>query len=82
MALKAILTTLDQLSDDLKKLYKKRDDGKFTLDVEGLVEREKLRTTHRAPERASIMYKTKRLVSDAQPANASCGRRARSGSGI
>ena len=33
MALKAILEKLDGLSDELKKEYKQRDDGKYVLDV-------------------------------------------------
>lgn len=36
MALKAILESLDGLSDEIKSEYKKGDDGKFHLDVEGL----------------------------------------------
>lgn len=42
MPLKGILATLDGLDETVAKLYKKRDDGKFILDVEGMVEREKL----------------------------------------
>lgn len=42
MALKGVLATLDGLDDATKALYKKRDDGKFVLDVEGLVDKEKL----------------------------------------
>jgi hypothetical protein len=42
MSLKPIVATLDDLPDDIKKLYRKREDGKYALDVEGLVEREKL----------------------------------------
>lgn len=37
MALKSILTTLDGLSDDIKKEYTEKD-GKFYLDIEGLDE--------------------------------------------
>lgn len=35
MALKAVLDSLDGLSDDIKSLYVQKDDGKFHLDVEG-----------------------------------------------
>lgn len=42
MALKGVLATLDGLDEATQKLYKKRDDGKFQLDVEGLVESDKL----------------------------------------
>lgn len=41
MALKAILKSLDSLSDDVKKLYVKKDDG-YHLDVEDLPEDPKL----------------------------------------
>lgn len=41
MALKAILDSLDGLSDELKKLYAQKD-GKFHLDVEGLIPASKL----------------------------------------
>ncbi len=41
MALKAILASLDGLSDDLKAVYKKVDD-KFVLDVDGMVQKEKI----------------------------------------
>lgn len=36
MALKAILESLDGLPDEIKSEYKKGDDGKYHLDVEGL----------------------------------------------
>lgn len=42
MALKGILATLDGLDEATQKLYKKRDDGKFVLDVEGMVDKDKL----------------------------------------
>ena len=44
MAIKFVLdlTSFDALSDDLKKLYKKRDDGKFQLEAEGAVDSVKL----------------------------------------
>lgn len=42
MALKALLASLDGIEDGLKALYAKRDDGKFALDVEGLVDKTKL----------------------------------------
>lgn len=41
MALKAILDSLDGLSDELKKLYVQKD-GKFHLDVEGVVPKDRL----------------------------------------
>lgn len=41
MALKAILDSLDGLSDELKKLYTQKD-GKFHLDVEGVVPKDRL----------------------------------------
>ena len=36
------LAAFDGLSDDLKKLYKKREDGKFQLDAEGVADKAKL----------------------------------------
>lgn len=42
MALQLILTTIDDLPETIKPLYKKKDDGKFHLEVEGAVSREKL----------------------------------------
>lgn len=36
MALKAILDNVDALPEDVKKEYKKGDDGKFHLDVDGI----------------------------------------------
>lgn len=41
MALKALLDSLDGLSDDTKKLYLPKD-GKFQLDVDGVVPKERL----------------------------------------
>lgn len=41
MALKAILDSLDGLSDDLKKLYTQKD-GKYHLDVDGMVDKTRL----------------------------------------
>lgn len=51
MAFKAILSSLDGLDDATKAMYTKRDDGKFALDVEGMVDKGKLdefRTTNLA----------------------------------
>jgi hypothetical protein len=52
MSLKAILTTLDGLDEALRPLYKKTDDGKYALEVEGLTENrsklEEFRATNRA----------------------------------
>jgi hypothetical protein len=52
MALKAILATLDGLDEALKPLYKKTDDGKYVLEVEGLTDHrsklEEFRATNRA----------------------------------
>jgi hypothetical protein len=52
MAVKAILATLDGLDEALKPLYKKADDGKYALDVEGLTDNrsklEEFRATNRA----------------------------------
>lgn len=42
MALKGVLATLDGLDEVTQKLYKKREDGKFVLDVEGMVDKDKL----------------------------------------
>jgi len=42
MPLKGILTTLDGLDEATQKLYTKREDGKFVLDVEGMVDKSKL----------------------------------------
>lgn len=42
MGLKATLATLDGLSNDVKALYKSSGDGKFVLDIEGMVPKEKL----------------------------------------
>lgn len=42
MALKFIVDTLDDLEQHVASLYEKSDDGKFRLDVEGVVPREKL----------------------------------------
>jgi hypothetical protein len=52
MALKAMLSTLDGLDEALKPLYKKTDDGKYALEVEGLTDNrsklEEFRATNRA----------------------------------
>lgn len=42
MGLKAILSSLEGVHEEVAKLYKKGDDGKFHLDVEGLVDKGKL----------------------------------------
>lgn len=42
MPLKGILPTLDGLDEATKALYKKREDGRYVLDVEDLVEKDKL----------------------------------------
>lgn len=41
-ALKAVLTSLDGLDEATAKLYTKGSDGKYTLDVDGLVDKSKL----------------------------------------
>ena len=49
MKLKAIMDSLDGLDENLAKLYTKREDGKFILEVDGLVDKSKLdefRTTN------------------------------------
>lgn len=49
MKLKAILDSLDGLDENLAGLYTKREDGKFVLEVDGLVDKSKLdefRTTN------------------------------------
>ena len=42
MALKAILASLDGLDEATKALYTKGEDGKYHLDVEGMVGKSKL----------------------------------------
>jgi hypothetical protein len=42
MALQFVLASTDDLPDNIKPLYKKRDDGKFQLDTEGVVDKSKL----------------------------------------
>lgn len=42
MKLKAIIDSLDGLEDHIASLYTKREDGKYALEVEGLVDKSKL----------------------------------------
>jgi hypothetical protein len=42
MALQFVLASIDDLPDDVKKLYKKREDGKFQLDTDDVVDKSKL----------------------------------------
>jgi hypothetical protein len=52
MALKAIVATLDGLDEALKPLYKKTDDGKYVLEVEGLTDHRSKLEEFRASNRA------------------------------
>ena len=42
MALQFVLPSIDDLPDNIKPLYKKREDGKFQLEAEGVVDKTKL----------------------------------------
>ena len=42
MALQFVLASIDDLPDNIKTLYKKREDGKFQLEAEGVVDKTKL----------------------------------------
>lgn len=56
------LAAFDALSDEIKKLYKKREDGKFALEVEGVADKTKL-DEFRATN-VELIEKNKKLLSD------------------
>lgn len=60
MAVKAVLETLEGLSDVMQKEYKKGDDGKFYLDVEGVENHPNVGALKRAKDREVEESKTLR----------------------
>lgn len=64
MALQFVIdaTAFEPLPDDLKKLYKKQDNGKYQMEVEGIVEKAKL-DEFRATN-VELIEKNKKLLAD------------------